>query len=429
MQPGDLSRVPYAEPAWLVPQFSSPYYKDSHRTLQRNMRVFVDSVLLPEGRAREITGQASSDEVRRLSAEKGLNHMRLGPGPHLHGKTWMGVPGEEFDYFHELVVIQELTRVMAKGYGSGMGASIAIGVPPVKNFAAEPLRSKVLGEILRGEKVACLAITEAFAGSDVSAIRSRATKQADGSWRLDGTKKWITAGMYADYFMVAARTYGGSAPDGSISCFLVERGPGVETKPIPTMYSSAAGTAYITFDNVHIPKENLIGEEGKGLFIVFSNFNHERWSLVVGASRSARSITEECLLWASQRSTFGKPLISQPVIRAKLAGMIGKVEAMQAWLEHITHQMTTMDYRTQATHLAGPLAFLKVMSTRWAGEITDDAVQIFGGRGLTTTGVGRFIEQYHRSRKFEAVGGGSEEIMANLGVKQLERSMPKDQKL
>lgn len=416
---GQLSRVPYAEPAWLVPQFSSPYYKDSHRTLQRNMRQFVDTVITPEAREREITGEAASDHVKRALADSGLNHMRLGPGPHLHGKEWMGVRGEEFDFFHELILIQEMTRSMSKGYGSGLGASLSIGVPPIKNFGHEPLRSKVLGEILRGEKVACLAITEAFAGSDVAGIKSRAVKQPDGSWVLDGTKKWITAGMYADYYTVAARTFGGPAPDGSISMFLVERGPGVETKQIGTMYSPSAGTAYVTFDGVRVPPTHLLGEEGKGLYIVFSNFNHERWSLVAGASRTSRMITEECLLWASQRTTFGKPLISQPVIRQKLAGMIGKVEAMQAWLEHVTHQMTTMDYRTQATHLAGPLAFLKVMSTRWAGEITDDAVQIFGGRGLTTTGVGKFIEQYHRSRKFEAVGGGSEEIMANLGVKQL----------
>ncbi|EKD01607.1 acyl-CoA dehydrogenase, long-chain specific precursor [Trichosporon asahii var. asahii CBS 8904] len=393
LQPGDLSRVPYAEPAWLVPQFSSPYYKDSHRLLRKNLRKFVDEVITPEARANEISGEKASDQafIATLLFDPSMSALPI--------------------------------------YGSGMGASLAIGTPPVKNFAKEPLRSRVLGEILRGEKVACLAITEAFAGSDVSAIRSRATKQPDGSWRLDGTKKWITAGMYADYFMVAARTYGGSAPDGSISCFLVERQPGLETTRIPTMYSPAAGTAYVTFDSVKVPPENLIGEEGKGLFIVFSNFNHERWSLVAGTARTARTIVEECLLWAAQRSTFGKPLITQPVIRYKLAGMIGKVEAIQAWLEHVTHQMTTMDYRTQATHLAGPLAFLKVMSTRWTSEITDDAVQIFGGRGLTTTGVGRYIEQYHRSRKFEAVGGGSEEIMANLGVKQLMRSMPKDQRL
>jgi alkylation response protein AidB-like acyl-CoA dehydrogenase len=225
--------------------------------------------------------------------------------------------------------------------------------------------------------------------------------------------------MYADYFTVACKTYGGSAPDGSITCLLVPRTDGVKTTAMPTMYSAAAGTAYVTFDNVRVPADHILGEEGKGFFIIMANFNHERWSICVGVVRSCRTIVEECLLWASQRQVFGKPLMSQPVIRLKLAAMIGKTEAMQAWVESITHQMCRMNYATQARRLAGPIAFLKMMSTRWAGEITDEAVQIFGGRALSLTGMGRFVERYHRSRKFEAVGGGSEEIMGDLGVRQL----------
>lgn len=321
--------------------------------------------------------------------------------------------------FSELVVTQETSRIRAKGYSTGAMASISIGLPPVKNFGREPLRSKILNEVLSGEKMICLAITEAFAGSDVSGIKSRAVKQPDGSWLLNGTKKWITGGMYADYFTVAAKTYGGSAPDGSISMFVVPRGEGVKTRFIPTMYSPAAGTAYITFDSVSVPAANLLGEEGKGLFIVLSNFNHERWGIIAGAARGSRMVTEDCIMWAAQREVFGKPLLSQPVIRLKLAAMVGKVEAMQHWLEGITHQMCNMDYAAQAKHLAGPLAFLKMMTTKWMNEIIDDAVQIFGGRALTKTGTGRFIERAHASKKFEAVGGGSEEIMGDLGMRQL----------
>lgn len=309
-------------------------------------------------------------------------------------------------------------------------ASIAIGLPPIKNFAREPLRSRVVNEVLAGEKMACLAITEAFAGSDVSGIKSRAVKQADGSWLLNGTKKWITGGerwpnnqltpgMYADYFTVAAKTYGGSAPDGSITMFCVPRGEGVNTRFMPTMYSPSAGTAYVTFDKVRVTDDLMLGEEGKGLFIVLSNFNHERWGIIAGTAAGARIVTSECIQWAAQRQVFGKPLLSQPVIRLKIAAMIGKVESMQNWLEMITNQMCHMDYATQARHLAGPLAFLKMMSTRWANEIIDDAVQIFGGRALSKTGMGRFVERAHASKKFEAVGGGSEEIMGDLGVRQL----------
>lgn len=298
-------------------------------------------------------------------------------------------------------------------------ASISIGLPPVKNFAKEPLRSQIIEEVLSGQKMICLAITEAFAGSDVSGIKSKAVRQPDGSWVLNGTKKWITGGMYADYFSVAAKTYGGDCPDGAISMFVVPRGEGVKTRFIPTMYSPAAGTAYITFDKVRVEPSQLLGQEGKGLFIVLSNFNHERWGLITGTARGSRIVTEECLMWAAQREVFGKNLLSQPVIRLKLAAMISKCEAMQNWLESITYQMCHMDYATQARLLAGPLAFLKMTSTKWMNEIIDDAVQIFGGRALTKTGTGRFIERAHASKKFEAVGGGSEEIMGDLGMRQL----------
>jgi alkylation response protein AidB-like acyl-CoA dehydrogenase len=185
------------------------------------------------------------------------------------------------------------------------------------------------------------------------------------------------------------------------------------------MYSPAAGTAYITFDKVRIEPEQLLGEEGKGLFIVLSNFNKERWGIIAGAAATCRLVTQECILWASQREVFGKNLLSQPVIRLKLAAMIGKTEAAQHWTENITYQMTHMDYKAQAKNLAGQLAFLKMMTTKWMNEVIDDAVQIFGGRALTKTGTGRFIERAHASKKFEAVGGGSEEIMGDLGMRQL----------
>jgi alkylation response protein AidB-like acyl-CoA dehydrogenase len=120
---------------------------------------------------------------------------------------------------------------------------------------------------------------------------------------------------------------------------LVERGEGVETKPIKTSYSPAAGTAYITFENVKVPVENTLGPEGGGIFVMLSNFNHERWVMCCASARSQRSIVEECLKWTQQRTAFGKPLNSQAVIRAKLAGMMARAESIQAWLENVTYQV------------------------------------------------------------------------------------------
>lgn len=107
----------------------------------------------------------------------------------------------------------------------------------------------------------------------------------------------------------------------------------METKPIKTRYSSSAGTAYITFDNVTVPDENRLGPEDGGIYVVLSNFNHERWVMCCSSARSSRAVVEECLVWANQRMVFGKPLISQAVIRSKLASMIAKTESVQAWLE------------------------------------------------------------------------------------------------
>lgn len=120
-------------------------------------------------------------------------------------------------------------------------------------------------------------------------------------------------------------------------------------------------------------------------------------------TRWLRIIVEESLKWAHQRLVFGKRLIDQPVIRAKLAKMIALAEAHQSWLETITYQMCHMPYAEQARHLGGPIALLKMSCTRAAHEVADEAVQIWGGRALTRTGMGRVIEQFNRTYKFDAI--------------------------
>lgn len=146
-------------------------------------------------------------------------------------------------------------------------------------------------------------------------------------------------------------------------------------------------------------------------------------------SFGSRKITEECFRWANQRQVFGKPLISQPVIRQKLAHMIARVEAVHNWFENITYQMKNMSYMEQTMKLAGPLALLKQFATRVAYEVSDNACQIFGGRSITRTGMGQYVERFQRSIKFGAILGGSEEIMGDLGIKMAMRTMPKTAKL
>ncbi|KAF4554394.1 Acyl-CoA dehydrogenase-like protein 2 [Elsinoe fawcettii] len=422
-KPGDLSQVPYAEPLWLRPAFKSPYYKESHKRLQKAVREFTDTYVYPEAQEKEADGTYISQGLIDRMADNGLLAMKLGPGKHLHGKKLMGgaVDGKEFDYFHDLVTAQESVRAKARGFQDGNMAGMMISLTAVREWLGdEKLRDRITEECLSGKKKICLAITEAFAGSDVAGIRTTAEKTKDGkNYIIRGTKKWITNGMWCDYFVVGCKTEKG------FSVILVERDDNVETKPIKTSYSTAAGTAYIEFQDVIVPVNHLLGKEHQGFMVIMSNFNHERWTMCCAVISWQRIIVEECLKWANQRLVFGKNLLSQPVIRAKLAKMISHVEANQAWLEQITYQMCNMSYAQQAKSLSGPIGLLKSFATRSAHEVADEAVNIFGGRGITQSGMGRTVEHFHRCYKFDAILGGTEEILADLGVRQAMKEMPK----
>ncbi|RJE26191.1 acyl-CoA dehydrogenase [Aspergillus sclerotialis] len=423
LQPGDLSPVPYAEPLWLRPQFKSPYFKDSHRRLQRAIREFTDKYVTPEAQQKEKDGTYISQELIDRMAENGVLAMRLGPGKHLHGKNLLGgaVDGKEFDYLHDLVVAQELVRANARGFQDGNMAGMAISLTAVQQWLRnEPLRARLTDEVLSGKKKMCLAITEAFAGSDVAGLKTTATKTPDGKhYIVNGTKKWITNGMFADYFVTGCRTEKG------FSVLLIPRDENVETKQIKTSYSTAAATAFVQFDNVKVPVENLLGEEHKGFIVIMSNFNHERFMMVCGVVRMSMTVVEECLKWCNQRIVFGKKLIEQPAIRQKLARMISLCESNQAWLESIAYQMCNMTYAQQSANLGGPIGLLKSHATRSAQEIAEQATNIFGGRGITQTGMGKVIEMFHRTYKFDAILGGTEEILADLGVRQAMKKFPK----
>ncbi|TFK72902.1 peroxisomal acyl-CoA-dehydrogenase [Pluteus cervinus] len=420
---GSLSEVPYAEPTWLTPVYHSPYFKEHHRAFQRGVRTFVDEFLFEDAQKLQKNGQKPSQKVWDELARLNIHAMRLGPGPHLRGRTLMNdtVKPEEFDCFHELIMSQEMSRLHARGYHDGVAGGNAIGLPAIKNFAKSPVRERILTEVLDGKKIICLAISEAFSGSDVARTKTFATKSADGRhWIVTGTKKWITNGNFADYFITACRT------DTGMVVLLIERGEGVETRHINTAYGPASGTAFVTFDNVQVPVEHIIGpDDGSGLIVILSNFNHERWFMCCSSLGAQRLILDECLKWVSQRKVFGKPLHAQPVIRAKLANMITRVESAQAWLESITFQMNNMNYKEQSTHLAGQVALLKRYCTHTAQKTARDAQQLFGGRGLTKTGMGRFIEHYHTTIGFDSILGGTEDILGDLGVRQAMKQMPK----
>ncbi|KAF5341546.1 hypothetical protein D9758_012578 [Tetrapyrgos nigripes] len=453
-----ISKIPYAEPSWLT-NLPSPYYKPHHFEFLQAYRSFIRGVVLPDARAREEDGKPPSQHVLKEMARLNIPAMRLGRGEHLKGRKLMDgvITEDQVDHFIKLIMIQESSHLHSRGYSDGLGGGAVIALPPIIAYASAKLKDLIVPQVLDGKKSVCLAITEAFAGSDIQGpgpnrkgsggIRTTAKKVA-GGYRVTGTKKWITNAMWADWFVTACRVEDAREGDGDIIALIISRGEGITTRPLKTSYSSgAAGTAFIVFDDVFVPEGNLLrfrdpsgnGKEtpvrrGDGLRILLGNFNHERWVLAAETVSIQRAITSQCFKWVSLRHTFGRPLSSQPVVRGKLANMAARVETGQGWLEQIAYWMDCINngesnsnskVKAKAEDLASPISLLKMHVTRDAQATAADAAQIFGGRSFTRTGMGRDVEHFHRTLLIDAIGGGAEDILADLGIRQALRRMPK----
>lgn len=419
-----MSGVPFAESS-----MDSPYFKESHIALRKAMREFWCKETYEDAIECEAKASTPSVEVRKKVGQAGIIAMAQGPGPHLklapNGLMGGVVQPDEFDFFHELVVQEERSRCFCPGWEDGLDAACTIGVPVIIKYGSDWMKD-LLPAIFRGDETCCLAISEAYAGSDVASLRTRAVMDAKGeNYIVSGTKKWITGGCYADWFVTAVRT--GKAGGGGISMMLIPRTEQVETTVIKTKYSSAAGTAFVTYENAVVPKQNVFGAEGKGFQIIMSNFNHERWMIAVVCIYRARLCTEEVFKWAMQRKVFGAKLVEQPVIREKLAQSFAGLESITAMLHDVTHTMNRKG--PQSAEVGGRIALLKYATTRMCHQVADNAVQILGGRGVTLTGMGRIVETFHRVYKVPSVYGGSEEIMADLAVRQAIKHYPQHARL
>lgn len=191
--PGELCPVPYAEPVWLRPQFRSPYFTEKHRKLQKAIRLFTDLHVTPEALQKEEDGTYISQELIDKMAKENIIGTRMGPGKHLHGQQILGfLPGEEFDYFCDMIMSQEGARTYARGFQDGNLAGLTISLPAIRQYLADDeLRERIIKECMTGQKKSCLAITEAFAGSDVAGLRTTSTLTPDGKhYIINGTKKW-----------------------------------------------------------------------------------------------------------------------------------------------------------------------------------------------------------------------------------------------
>ncbi|RMB08606.1 acyl-CoA dehydrogenase family protein [Eilatimonas milleporae] len=376
----------------------NPFENEERRAFRETVRSFV---------ANEVTPYA--DEWDEAGEIPWALHEKVGA----LGAFGFGVD-EEYgglgfdDCFMRAAYAEEMSRCGATGVNAALGGrSISIG--PIAELANEEIRDMCLRDIVAGRKSSSLAITEPSGGSDVAAVRTTA-RQDGNHYVLNGSKAFITSGMKSDYFVVGART-GGEGLKG-ISLFFVEADtPGFSRTPLPRkMGWWASDQATLYFDECRVPATNLMGEKDRGFLAIMNNFNFERLTMVAGMLGMMKVCFDESVAWAQERETFGKRLIEHQVIRHKLADMSAKMDMVEAYLNHICHQANE-----------GPMPVAEISKAKFSASkalefCASEAMQILGGAGYLR---GNPVERVYREVKVQAIGGGSEEIMRDLAVRQM----------
>jgi acyl-CoA dehydrogenase len=380
---------------------TNSYFNDTHELLRQSGKRFVDREILPFVDEWEEAGSFPRDLYYK-AGDAGL----LGIG---YPEELGGTPG---DLFLKIVWIEELMRAGSGGLSASLG-SLDIALPPIVYFGTEELKNRIVPPVLRGEKIAALAITEPGGGSDVAAIKTRAVKETvDGReyYRVNGSKTFITSGCRADYYTVAVRT--GEEGHRGVSLLLIER----ETEgfsrgqPLKKMGWWASDTAELFFEDCLVPVENLIGEENKGFKLIAANFQSERLTLAVVANMTAQLALEQSLAYVKERRAFGQSLAEFQTLRHRLADMATRLEASREFTYRCAAKMNAGEWIIKEISMA------KNLATDTSDQLTNDAVQIFGGMGFMR---GTLVERLYRDNRILSIGGGTREIMNEIICKQL----------
>ncbi|MCP1647817.1 MULTISPECIES: acyl-CoA dehydrogenase family protein [Pseudomonas aeruginosa group] len=374
------------------------YFDDSHRLVRDSVRRFVEREILPHVADWE-EAEEFPRELYRKAGEAGI----LGIGyPEALGGSHEG------DLFAKVAASEELMRCGSGGLVAGLG-SLDIGLPPLIKWGRPQLRERIAPQVLAGEKIMALAVTEPSGGSDVASLKTRAVRDGD-YYRISGSKTFITSGVRADYYTVAVRTGGDGF--GGVSLLLVEKGtPGFTVgRKLKKMGWWASDTAELFFDDCKVPVGNLIGAENMGFACIMANFQSERLALAIMANMTAQLALDEALAWSREREAFGKPVGKFQVLKHRLAEMATQVE--------VSREFT---YRQAAKMAAGKsvikeISMAKNFATDVADRVTYDAVQVLGGMGYMRESL---VERLYRDNRILSIGGGTREIMNEIIAKQM----------
>jgi acyl-CoA dehydrogenase len=377
-----------------------PPFGEEHEELRETVRRFVQAEIAPYVDEWEEAREFPRELYNRCG-ELGFLGLKF---PEEYG-------GQGGTYLHDAVWTEELSRSGGSGgVAAGLNAHSSIAMPPIFNFGTEEQRQRWVVPGIKGEKIGALGITEPGGGSDVASIRTFARREND-HYVVNGSKTFITNGVRADFLVCACKTTQEGGHHG-ISFVVLERDmPGYEvSRKLEKMGWHASDTGELSFTDVEVPVENLLGEENAGFHLIMANFAWERLDMSIGAVGGMQKVFERTLEYALEREAFGRPIGKFQAIRHKFAEMAMRIEASRA----LTYNALRLFHEGQ--DCIREVTMAKLMTQRGLVEIADECLQIHGGYGyMREYGIERAV----RDARLGPIGGGTDEIMKEILGKQL----------
>lgn len=372
------------------------YFTEEHEYFRKSFRDFLRKEVVPHIEKWEETGHIERFIWKKMGEMGyfGINY------PEKYG-------GLDLDLFYTVIFLEELQKINSGGFAAAMWAHAYLAMTHVNKEGDHEIKKNYLTPSIKGEKIGCLCVTEPFGGSDVAGMRSTAKKKGD-SYILNGSKTFITNGYYGDYMVVAAKTNPELGNKG-ISIFIVDsKTPGVSVTKLDKLGWRASDTGEIAFDNVVIPKEQLMGEEGKGFPYIMQHFALERLVMAINAHARAEYALEYALQYMSERSTFGKTIDRYQALRHRFAELHADMEINKEYNYSVARKLNEGVYAVKEATIS------KLKSTKMADEVVYECLQFLGGYG--------YMEEYPMARLFRdsrlgPIGGGTSEILKEIIAK------------
>jgi acyl-CoA dehydrogenase len=377
-------------------------FTPEHEMLRKSVRAFVEKEVTPFVAEWETAGQIPRALWRRLG-ELGFLGLEFPP-------EYGGAGG---DFLSSVVLGEEMARCRSGGVAFSVLVHTDMSSPWLTRYGTDAQKAKYLPGIIAGDTVCALGITEPGTGSDMAALATRAVRDG-ASYRITGSKIFITNGVYGDLYFVAARTAPGTAGrrhDG-ISMFLVERGsPGFTvSRKLDKMGMRASDTAELAFQECRVPAENLLGVEGRGFQQLAAGLQRERLMAAVLALSGAAQALEDSVAYLGERHAFGEPLARKQALRHKVVDMATEIEAARALLYHAVESYVAGE--DAAVHVS----MAKLFATEVANRVAYAAVQLHGGYGYMREFP---VEGFFRDVRLWTIASGTSEIMKEIIAKKL----------